>query len=73
MEMPRLLDLPRHDWWMLAIVVSTIWGVEGLIEGNTFAEILVGPVMVLLWACAVYAIDRWVVRIPDHKGTGRPG
>jgi hypothetical protein len=73
MGMTRLPDLARHEWWMLAIVVSIIWGIEGVIEGNTPGEILVGPVMVLLWACAVYAIDRWVVRIPDQNGTGRPG
>jgi hypothetical protein len=73
METPRLQDLARHDWWMLAIVVSIIWGIEGVIEGNTLGEILVGPVMVLLGACAVYAIDRWVVRIPHESGTRRPG
>jgi hypothetical protein len=72
METPRLPDLARHDWWMLAIVVSIIWGIEGVTEGNTLGEILVGPVMVLLWACAVYAIDRWVARIPDRSETGRP-
>jgi hypothetical protein len=48
MEMTRLPNLARHDWWMLAIVVSIIWGIEGVMEGNTLGEILVGPVMVLL-------------------------
>jgi hypothetical protein len=40
----RLPNLARDDWWMLAIVVSIIWGIEGVMEGNTLGEILVGPV-----------------------------
>jgi hypothetical protein len=68
-----LSDLARKDWWWLAFVVSVLWAIEGVIEGNTFREILVGPVMVLLWACAVFLIDRWVMKVADRKGTRPPG
>jgi hypothetical protein len=68
-----LSDLARKDWWWLAFVVSVLWAIEGVIEGNTFREILVGPVMVLLWACAVFLIDRWVMKVADRKGTIPPG
>jgi hypothetical protein len=44
-------------------------GHRGVIEGNTFREILVGPVMVLLWACAVFLIDLWVLKVADRKET----
>jgi hypothetical protein len=73
MEMPRLLNLLRQDWWLLAIVICIAWAIEGVIEGNTFREIMIGPVMVILWAGAIFVIDRWVVRIPDQKGTRPPG
>jgi hypothetical protein len=68
-----LSDLARKDWWWLAFVVSVLWAIEGAIEGNTFREILVGPVMVLLWACAVFLIDRWVMKVADRKQTRPPG
>jgi hypothetical protein len=73
MGMPRLLNLLRQDWWLLAIVICIAWAIEGVIEGNTFREIMIGPVMVILWAGAIFVIDRWVVRIPDQKGTRPPG
>jgi hypothetical protein len=44
-----------------------------VLDGNTLLETLAGPVIVALWAGAIYLIDRWVVRIPDQNGTGRPG
>jgi hypothetical protein len=68
-----LSDLARKDWWWLAFVVSVLWAIEGVIEGNTFREILVGPVMVLLWACAVFFIDGWVMKVADRKETRPPG
>jgi hypothetical protein len=68
-----LSDLARKDWWWLAFVVSVLWAIEGVIEGNIFREILVGPVMVLLWACAVFLIDRWVMKVADRKATRPPG
>jgi hypothetical protein len=34
---------------------------------------MVGPVMVILWVGAIFVIDRWIVRIPDQKGTTPPG
>jgi hypothetical protein len=61
MDMPGLLKLLREDWWLLAIVVCIAWAIEGLIEGNTFREIMIGPVMVVLWAAAVFAIDQWIL------------
>jgi hypothetical protein len=42
-------------------------GIEGVIEGNTFREILVGPVIVLLRGYAVFLIDRWVMKVADRK------
>jgi hypothetical protein len=42
-----------------------------VIEGNTFREILVGPVLVLLWACAVYFIDRWALKGTNQAASVR--
>jgi hypothetical protein len=41
--------------------------IEGVIEGNAFREIFVGPVMVLLWACTVFLIDKWVMKVAEPK------
>jgi hypothetical protein len=71
MEMPSLLRHP--DWWLLEIVIFVLWVIDCVLDGNTFLETLTGPVIVALWAGAIYLIDRWVVRIPDQNGTGRPG
>jgi hypothetical protein len=71
MKMPSLLRHP--DWWLLAIVISVLWVIDCVLDGNTFLETLTGPVIVALWAAAIYLIDRWVVRIPGQNGTGRPG
>jgi hypothetical protein len=65
MEMPLL---KRPDWWLPAIVIC-VWVID-VLDGNTFLETLTGPVIVALWAGAIYLIDRWVVRIPDQNGTG---
>jgi FtsH-binding integral membrane protein len=72
MNVPRLLNLLRQDWWLLALVVCIVWTIEGVIEGNTFVELLIGPVMVVLWAGAIVLIDRWALRASDRaksKGT----
>jgi hypothetical protein len=71
MDMP-MLKLLRDDWWLLAVVVCVAWTIEGLVEGNTFREIMIGPVMIVFWAAAVFAIDRWIVAIPDWKKDTRP-
>jgi hypothetical protein len=71
MKMPSLLRHP--DWWLLAIVICILWVIDCVLDGNTLIETLTGPVIVALWAGAIYLIDRWVVRIPDQNGTGRPG
>jgi hypothetical protein len=34
---------------------------------------MIGPLMIVLWAAAVFAIDRWVVGVPDLKEIGPPG
>jgi hypothetical protein len=68
MEIPSLLKRP--DWWLLAIVICVLWVIDCVLDGNTFLETLTGPVIVALWAGAIYLIDRWVVRIPDQNGTG---
>jgi hypothetical protein len=73
MDELTLSDLARKDWWWLAFVVSVLWAIEGVIEGNAFREILVGPVMVLLWACAVFLTDRRVMKVADRKETRPPG
>jgi hypothetical protein len=73
MDELRLSDIVRKDWWWLAIVVCVLWAIEGVIEDNTFREILVGPVLVLLWACAVYFIDQWVLKIANRRDTRTPG
>jgi hypothetical protein len=73
MDELTLSGLARKDWWWLAFVVSILWAIEGVIEGNTLREILVGPVMVLLWACAVFLIDRWVMKVADRRETRPPG
>jgi hypothetical protein len=49
-----------------------LWAIEGVIEGNTFREILVGPLVVLLGACAVFLIDRWVGKSLIGKRQDRP-
>jgi hypothetical protein len=49
-----------------------LWVIDCVLDGNTFLETLTGPVIVALWAGAIYLIDRWVVRIPDQNGTGGP-
>ncbi len=64
--MTRLLDLLREDWWLVAIVVCIAWAVEAVVEGNTFREIMVGPVLIVLWAGAIFVIDRWVARVPTE-------
>jgi hypothetical protein len=72
-DMLRLLNRLRQNWWLLAIVICIAWAIEGVIEGNTFREIMIGPVMVVLWAGAIFVIDRWVVRLPDQKRARPPG
>jgi hypothetical protein len=71
--MPITSDIVRKDWWWLAVVVCVLWSIEGVIEGNTVREILVGPVLVSLWACVVYFIDRWVMKVANRKETRTPG
>jgi hypothetical protein len=63
MDRPKLLNLLRQDWWWLAIVVGSLWAIECVIEGNTFFEMLMGPVMVGLWLIAIVLIDRFVVQL----------
>jgi hypothetical protein len=72
MDGPKLLNLLRQDWWWLAVVVGILWTIECVIEGNTFFEILVGPVVVGLWLIAIILIDRWVLRASDRGKAGYP-
>jgi hypothetical protein len=65
--MPSLLRHP--DWWLLAIVICVLSVIDCVLDGNTLLETLTGPVIVALWAGAIYLR---VVRIPDQNGTGRP-
>jgi hypothetical protein len=53
--------------------LCVLWAIDCVLDGNTLLETLAGPVIVALWAGAIYLIDRWVVRIPDQNGTGPPG
>jgi hypothetical protein len=53
MDVPKLLSVSRKDWWLLAVVISILWATECVLEGNTLLEMLIGPVIVALWAGAI--------------------
>jgi hypothetical protein len=72
MDRPKLLNLLRQDWWWLGVLVGILWAIECVVEGNTFFEMLMGPVMVGLWLIAIILIDRWVLRTSDRAKAGDP-
>jgi hypothetical protein len=55
-----LLNTIRNNWVWLAVVGCTLWIAQSLIAGSTILQALVGPLMVCVWATAIFLIDRWI-------------
>jgi hypothetical protein len=63
----RLLDLVRRDWWVLVIALCVIWAVESHLEGNSVAETIAMPLLLVVWGGLIFLLDRWVVKRADRS------
>ena len=62
MDEMNALKLTLRAWWRVGVLASVVWAIGAAFAGSSTLALIAVPLLVWLWAYAIFAVDRWVRR-----------